>query len=57
MSELATAKSTILSVRQQVSEDEWNARVDLAACLRLIAKYGMSDLTYNHGFRVITTSC
>lgn len=48
MSELATAKSPILSVRQQVSEDEWNARVDLAACLRLIAKYGMSDLTYNH---------
>ncbi len=37
-----------LTIRQQVSEEEWNARVDLAACFRLIAKYGMSDLTYNH---------
>ncbi|GAA4323930.1 class II aldolase/adducin family protein [Pigmentiphaga soli] len=35
-------------IRRQVDDDEWNARVDLAACFRLIAKYGMSDLTYNH---------
>ena len=30
------------------SEAEWSARVDLAACYRLIAHYGMADLVYNH---------
>ena len=30
------------------SEAEWQARQDLAACYRLIAHYGMSDLVYNH---------
>ena len=29
-------------------EDEWQTRVDLAACYRLIAHYGMTDLIYNH---------
>ncbi len=27
---------------------EWETRVDLAACYRLVALYGMSDLVYNH---------
>jgi ribulose-5-phosphate 4-epimerase/fuculose-1-phosphate aldolase len=27
---------------------EWQARVELAACYRLIARYGMADLIYNH---------
>ena len=27
---------------------EWKTRVDLAACYRLVALYGMSDLIYNH---------
>mgnify|MGYP003348960329 FL=1 len=36
------------SVRQQVSDAEWETRVNLAACYRLIDKYGMSDLIYNH---------
>ena len=27
---------------------EWETRVDLAACYRLVALYGMSDLIYNH---------
>ena len=31
-----------------VSEAEWQARVDLAACYRLIALFGMNDLIYNH---------
>ena len=35
-------------VRSQVSAAEWQARVDLAACYRLIAHFGMSDLVYNH---------
>lgn len=35
-------------VKSRVSAAEWQARVDLAACYRLIALYGMSDLIYNH---------
>jgi ribulose-5-phosphate 4-epimerase/fuculose-1-phosphate aldolase len=36
------------SIRDQVSEEEWETRVNLAACYRLVAKYGMNDLIYNH---------
>src|SRR6185503_5309927 len=36
------------SVKDQVSPDEWQARVELAACYRLIDQYGMTDLIYNH---------
>ena len=36
------------SVQQQVSAAEWETRVNLAACYRLIDRYGMSDLIYNH---------
>ena len=36
------------SLQNQVSPEEWNARVDLAACYRLIAHYGMSDMMANH---------
>jgi hypothetical protein len=36
------------SIRAEVSAEEWQARVDLAACYRLIDKYGMTDLIYNH---------
>lgn len=38
----------IPSMRSKVSEAEWQARVDLAACYRLIALFGMNDLIYNH---------
>jgi ribulose-5-phosphate 4-epimerase/fuculose-1-phosphate aldolase len=38
----------IPSLRDKVSPAEWRLRVDLAACYRLVALYGMSDLTYNH---------
>lgn len=37
-----------VSMRDRVSEEEWEARVDLAACYRLVARYGMTDLIYNH---------
>jgi ribulose-5-phosphate 4-epimerase/fuculose-1-phosphate aldolase len=37
-----------LSVRSQVSEEEWNIRVNLAACYRLIAMYGWDDLIFTH---------
>ena len=36
------------SLRAQVSAEEWETRVDLAACYRLVALYGMTDLVYNH---------
>src|SRR5262245_35625474 len=36
------------SIRGQVSAEEWQTRVDLAACYRLVDKYGMTDLIYNH---------
>ena len=36
------------SMRERVSEVEWELRVNLAACYRLMAKYGMTDLIYNH---------
>ena len=36
------------SIRERVSEAEWALRVNLAACYRLVARYGMTDLIYNH---------
>jgi ribulose-5-phosphate 4-epimerase/fuculose-1-phosphate aldolase len=36
------------SLREQVTAEEWETRVDLAACYRLVALYGMTDLVYNH---------
>jgi ribulose-5-phosphate 4-epimerase/fuculose-1-phosphate aldolase len=38
----------IPSLRGRVSPEEWQARVDLAACYRLVALFGMNDLVYNH---------
>jgi len=35
-------------LKAQVSEAEWALRVDLAACYRLIALYGMADLVFTH---------
>ena len=36
------------SVRSKVSAEEWQARIDLAACYRLLARYNMADLTGTH---------
>jgi ribulose-5-phosphate 4-epimerase/fuculose-1-phosphate aldolase len=46
MSVRLASKST--SIRDQVSAEEWAARVELAAGYRLLAHYGVNDLTYNH---------
>jgi hypothetical protein len=35
-------------VRTQVSEVEWDLRVDLAACYRLVALCGWDDLIFTH---------
>jgi ribulose-5-phosphate 4-epimerase/fuculose-1-phosphate aldolase len=36
------------TIRNDVSPQEWQTRVDLAACYRLVDAYGMTDLIYNH---------
>lgn len=36
------------SIRSSVSEEEWQVRVDLAACYRLVAHYGWDDLLFTH---------
>jgi len=36
------------TVRDQVSEEEWQVRVDLAACYRAVALYGWDDLVFTH---------
>ena len=38
----------IPSLKDQVSAEEWQLRVDLAACYRLVAAYGWSDLIFTH---------
>lgn len=39
---------TIPSVKDRVHADEWQLRCDLAACYRLVALYGWSDLVFTH---------
>ena len=48
MSVHALQKSKVADLRANVSPEEWQARVDLAAAYRLIDLYGMSDLIANH---------
>lgn len=36
------------SLKDQVSAEEWQLRCDLAACYRLVAAYGWSDLVFTH---------
>ena len=38
----------IPSLKDMVSADEWRLRCDLAACYRLVAAYGWSDLVFTH---------
>jgi ribulose-5-phosphate 4-epimerase/fuculose-1-phosphate aldolase len=38
----------IASMRSRCSAQEWQARIDLAACYRLVALYGMADMMANH---------
>src|SRR6186713_2785098 len=35
-------------IQKLVSAEEWQLRVDLAACYRLVALYGWSDLVFTH---------
>lgn len=36
------------SIRAQASNEEWKTRVELAAGHRVLAHYGVDDMTYNH---------
>ena len=36
------------SLQHSVSPEEWQTRVELAACYRLMDQFGMTDLIYNH---------
>ena len=36
------------TVKSQVSDEEWQVRIDLAACYRAIAMYGWDDLIFTH---------
>jgi ribulose-5-phosphate 4-epimerase/fuculose-1-phosphate aldolase len=42
------SNASFRSIRDEVRTEEWQARVDLAACYRLVDHYGMTDLIYNH---------
>jgi len=44
---MSTAQETA-TVRKQVSPEEWQTRVDLAAAYRLVAHYGWDDLIFTH---------
>ncbi len=42
------AELNISNVKDLVSAEEWQLRVDLAACYRLVAHYGWDDLIFTH---------
>lgn len=43
-----TARPMTVSPPEGISATEWQARIDLAACYRLVAHFGMTDLIYTH---------
>lgn len=45
---MSTQPSIAIAIHAQVSPEEWQVRVDLAACYRLIAMYGWDDLIFTH---------
>ena len=40
--------NVVHDVRNRVSAEEWQTRVDLAACYRLVAHFGWDDLVFTH---------
>ena len=44
---MSTAASQV-SVKDQVSAEEWQLRINLAACYRLVAMFGWDDLIFTH---------
>jgi len=48
MANTVALKKGTPSVRDLVSAEEWQVRVDLAACYRLVAMYGWTDMIFTH---------
>ena len=44
---MANGVLDIPSMKDRCSPDEWQARIDCAACYRLVDLYGMSDMMAN----------
>jgi len=40
--------SPVIPLKDRVSPEEWQARVDLAAAYRLVALFGWDDLVFTH---------
>jgi ribulose-5-phosphate 4-epimerase/fuculose-1-phosphate aldolase len=45
---MSVSPEQIPYLRDKVSPEEWAVRVDLAACYRLVARYGWEDLVFTH---------
>jgi ribulose-5-phosphate 4-epimerase/fuculose-1-phosphate aldolase len=45
---MAAPDPSAATVRARVSDAEWQQRVDLAACYRLVAMYGWDDIVFTH---------
>jgi ribulose-5-phosphate 4-epimerase/fuculose-1-phosphate aldolase len=45
---MSTGKAVVPNVRERVSAEEWQTRVDLAAAYRTVALYGWDDLVFTH---------
>jgi ribulose-5-phosphate 4-epimerase/fuculose-1-phosphate aldolase len=45
---MSSATQSKTTIRGQISELEWQARVNLAAAYRLVAYYGWDDLIFTH---------
>ena len=48
MANTVALKTGTPSVRDRVTAEEWQVRVDLAACYRLVALHGWTDLIFTH---------
>ena len=48
MSSTAGKLAKAISLRDRVSAEEWETRVNLAACYRLAAHFRMTDMIYTH---------
>jgi ribulose-5-phosphate 4-epimerase/fuculose-1-phosphate aldolase len=45
---MAAPDLNVRSLKDKVSPEEWAVRVDLAACYRLVARFGWEDLVFTH---------
>lgn len=48
MSDMSAVSAGRASRQATIDDDEWQVRVELAACYRLVALYGWSEIIYNH---------